>query len=431
MARVFTVLSLALLLASPVQAAKPKAARAPVQAAVAQDVVLRHMLSGPAGEALTDLVLKFNDEQQGKVRVVLQDVRGLDEAQLKAVPTLALLEPDDSRVFFDGSPRFKPLYQVMALNSTRLEARQFFPLIADAVSDPQGRIQALPLGMSLPVLIWNKSALGRAGLDAEAGPSTWFELQQRAGVLHDAGDQCPLTSSRFSWVHLENVAVQQGEALAIPQKKGHNQARMNNMVGIKHLALLSSWYKARYFRYYGPGAEADSKFLAGECSMLTGESSLYTAALRSGLSVGMAPIPYYDDMYGADRNKMLPGGVALWALEGRDKTEYRSAAKFVDYLMRPATQASWLQQSGYLPMTGAAVHALKGREATVPLLDLALRQLVAPSPAKYRIRHNFGLAHLRGIVGEEVGAVWANLKPAKLALDTAMLRANTSSLAGE
>lgn len=421
------VLSLTLLLVAPAQAAKVKAAKA----VVTQEVVLRHMLSGPAQEALAELVLKFNDEQREKVKVVLQEVHGLEESQLKILPTLALLEPDDSLVFFDARPRFKPLYQVMALNSKRLEARQFFPLIADAVSDPQGRIQALPMGMSLPVLIWNKSALGKVGLDAEAGPTTWFELQQRAGALYDAGDQCPLTSSRFSWVHLENVATQQGEALAIPQKTGPNQVRMNNMVGIKHLALLSSWYKARYFRYYGPGAEGDTKFLAGECSMLTGESSLYTAALRSGLSVGMAPIPYYDDMYGADRNKILPGGTALWALEGRNKKEYQAAAKFVDYLMRPATQANWLQRSGYLPMTRAAVHALKGQEATVPMLDLALRQLAASSPAKNRIRHNFGLANLRGIVGEEVNAVWANLKPAKQALDTAMLRVNAGSLTGE
>lgn len=393
-----------------------------------QDVVLRHMLAGEAQDVLATLVLGFNNEQRGKVRVVLQDVHGLDESEREHLPSMALLEPDDSMLFFQGMPRFKPLHQVMGLAGEKIEAKQFFPLIADAVDDNAGRIQALPLGLSLPVLMWNKEAFRKVGLDPDAAPKTWFEVQTRAGSLYDAGDKCPLTTSRFAWVHLENVSAQHGEPLAMAEKGGASRIRLNSMVDIKHLALLSSWYKAHYFHYFGPGTEADRRFLSGECSMITGESSLYREALRAGLTVGMSQMPFYDDMYGAKQERILPGGMGLWALAGRKKEEYQAIARFARFMMRPDVQAQWLRGTGFLPMTPGALNSMKASGAPLPLVDLATRRLIEASPAKTRAKHNFGLARLRAILGEEIATVWDNIKPAKEALDTAMRRANSVPL---
>lgn len=390
------------------------------------DLVLRHTLSGQAQDTLADLIMRFNEEQKGKVRVVMQDMTALDDAERSRLPTMALLEPDDSQQFFQGKPHFKPLYQVMSVAGQKLEARQFFPLMADAVDDGAGRIQALPLGLSLPVLMWNKDALHKAGLDPEAPPKNWLDLQVRAGKLYDEGSACPLTSSRFSWIHLENVSTQHGEPLLVHDKGRAVRARLNSMVDIKHLALLSSWYKARYFQYFGPGNEADRRFLSGECAMITGESVLYQQARRAGIQVGISAIPYYDDMYGANREKVLPGGMGLWALDGRSKQEYQGMAQFVSFMLRPDVQAAWLRGTGFLPMTSTALNTLKSLDIPPDVLSLAERRLSESSPAKLRIRHSVnqaGLSQLRSIVGEEVADVWANRKPAKEALDVAMRRA--------
>lgn len=425
MRRLGWIILLGSLLAAPAQAAKPdkEAARLPQQ-----DVVLRHMLGGGALDALATLVMRFNDEQHGRVRIVMQDARGLDEAERQQLPSMALLEPDDSLQFFHSLPRFRPLHQVMAGAGEKLDAKQFFPLVADAVDDGAGRIQALPLGLSLPVLMWNKNALRKAGVDPDAPPKTWFDVQTRAGSLYDAGSQCPLTTSRFAWIHLENVSAQHGEPLAVAEKGGHPHAHLNSMVDIKHLALLSSWYKAHYFQYYGPGSEADRRFLSGECAMITGESALYPEAVRAGLAVGMSQMPFYDDMYGANREKILPGGMGLWALAGRSKGEYEAVARFARFMLRPEVQAEWLRGTGFLPMTPGALNSMKAGGAPLPLVDLASRRLNEASPAKTRAKHNFGLARLREILGEEIATVWANLKPAKEALDTAMRRANSVPL---
>ena len=394
----------------------------------AADIVLRHVLTGRAQDTLADLVMRFNEEQQGRLRVVMQHADALDESERQDLPTMALLEPDDSLHFFQSTPRFKPLHQVMPFAGQKLEARQFFPLMADAVDDGAGHIQALPLGLSLPVFMWNKTALQQAGLNPDEPPQSWFDVQQRAGSLYDAGSTCPLTSSRFSWIHLENVSTQHGEPLLIrdPARKGNAmRARLNSMVDIKHLALLSSWYKARYFQYFGPGSEADQRFLSGECAMITAESALYQEARRAGIEVGVAPIPYYDDMYGANRENLLPGGMGLWVLDKRSKQEYQGVAQFVRFMLRPEVQGEWLRGTGFLPMTPAAMDVLKLRGAPPSLVELATRRLGKVSPAKLRTKHNAGLAQLRSILNEEITNVWANRKPAKEALDVAMHRAST------
>ncbi|SMB29175.1 putative sn-glycerol-3-phosphate-binding periplasmic protein UgpB [Sterolibacterium denitrificans] len=412
-------------LATPAKTVAKSAAKPAAKTAVqpAPDVVLRHMLSGQAQDTLASLVMRFNEEQKGRIRVVVQNMGALDDAERRRLPSMALLEPDDSMLFFRDKPKFKPLYQVMTTNGQRLEAGQFFPLVADAVDDGAGRIQALPLGLSLPVLMWNKDELRKAGLDPEEPPQSWFDVQMRAGKLYDEGSACPLTSSRFSWIHLENVSTQHGEPLLVRDKGRAMRARLNSMVDIKHLALLSSWYKARYFQYFGPGSEADHRFLSGECAMITGESALYQEARRAGIAVGMSPMPFYDDMHGANRERILPGGMGLWALAGRSAHEYQGVAQFVRFMLRPEVQNEWLRGTGFLPMTPVAMRTLESLDVPPPLVNLATRRLGEASPAKLRTKHNAGLSQLRSIVDEEVADVWANRKPAKQALDIAMRRA--------
>ncbi|MDO8312131.1 MAG: hypothetical protein Q7T25_09340, partial [Sideroxyarcus sp.] len=149
----------------------------------AQDLGLRHDLDGKALDTLATLILRFNDEQKGKGRVVLQDARGLENKQ--ALPHLALLDPDDSMEFFATRPRFRALHEIMRDGGQKLDAAQFYPQVADAVDDASGRIQALPMALALPVLLTNRTAMRKAGLDPDQQVNTWWELQKVAGEIYD------------------------------------------------------------------------------------------------------------------------------------------------------------------------------------------------------------------------------------------------------
>ena len=113
--------------------------------ALAQDITLRHDLEGKALDTLATLSLRFNDEQKGKGRVLLQDARGQENKHV--LPHLALLDPDDSMEFFGTRPRFRPLHEVMREAGQKFDATAFYPQIADAVDDASGRIQPLPLAL--------------------------------------------------------------------------------------------------------------------------------------------------------------------------------------------------------------------------------------------------------------------------------------------
>jgi sn-glycerol 3-phosphate transport system substrate-binding protein len=389
----------------------------------AQDIALRHDLEGKSLDALATLVLRFNDEQKGKARVLLQDVRGLENRQV--LPEMALLDPDDSMEFFGTRPRFRPLHEVMREAGQKFDAAQFYPQVADAVDDASGRILALPLGLALPVLLVNRTELRKAGLDPDQLPKTWWELQKTAGEILDHGGKCPLTTSRFAWVHSENVSTQAGEPVVA--RVGRLEKVLSNaMVNVKHLALLASWQKSRYFHYSGSGREGDRRFLSGECAMLTGESSLYAEARRAGIDVGIAALPYYDDVYNPKPADVLPDGAGLWVLAGHKKDEYKVAARFAAFMLRPEVQKEWVHATSYLPMTPGALTALRDSEIPRPLLEAADKRLSVSRKGSTRAKHGPIRDRLHEFLGEEVALVWTTDRPAKEALDNTVRRVNAA-----
>ena len=393
--------------------------------AFAQDISLRHDLDGKALDTLATLVVRFNGELKGKGRVVLQDSRGLENRHV--LPNLALLDPDDSMEFFGSRPRFRPLHEVMHDAGQKFDAAQFYPQIADAVDDASGRIQALPMALVLPVLFTNRAALRKAGVDPDQPGKTWWELQKTAGEIYDHGGKCPLTTTRFAWIHSENVSSQAGEAM-VARVGSADKVLANSMVNVKHLALLASWQKSRYFHYSGPGREGNRRFLSGECAMLTGESSLYADAKRAGIDVGMAPLPYYDDVYAPKPADVLPDGAGLWVLAGHKKDEYKLVARFMTFLMRPEVQKEWVHATSYLPMTPGAVAALRDSDIPKNLLDAAEKRLSVSHKGSTRARHGPIRDRLHEFLGEEVAFVWTSGRAAKEALDNTVRRVNEATV---
>lgn len=394
--------------------------------AAAQQITLRHSLTGASLDALSTLVVRFNDEQKGKAKVVLQDLAGV--ADKRQLPNLALLNDDDTWTFFGTRPRFLRIPDLMKMGGQRLDGGSFYPQIADSVDDPRGKLQALPLALTLPVLFYNKDDFAKAGLDPANPPKTWLEVQQAAGKLFDAGFKCPLTTSRFAWVHVENVAVQHGEQPLVKSGRGE-RVSFNNLVDIKHLALLASWQKSFYFHYFGPGREGDGKFMAGDCAMLTSGSGLQADLKgRHPFDYGVARLPYHEDVYGVQPSNVLPDGASLWALAGKKRDENKVAARFIAFLMRPDAQREWVAGTGYLPMTPTAMASLASAGMPDAIVEEAKTRLAMPRRPNDRMSSGVGRERVRAILNEEIEQVWKNVKPAKQALDNAMERANQASV---
>jgi sn-glycerol 3-phosphate transport system substrate-binding protein len=412
------LLVLLLFFAATAQAAKPPAQ--PVE------IVLRHALSGEAAALLVELVDRFNARSKGE-KVTLQHL-GM-AADRRVLPHMALLADDEHQKFFDGHPRLLPLWKALSLTKQRIDAKALFPVVADVVEDNRGRLQALPLALSVPVLYYNKDTFRKAKLDPARPPRTWWEVQEAAGKIYDVDRRCAFTSSNMAWVHLDNTSTQHSEPIANAAGGGKSTTlALNALVQVKHVALLASWHKSFYFKYFGPGREADAKFLSGECGMLTSDSSLYMRLLqRKPFDFGVAALPHHDDVRDAAPGRLLPDGPLLWILADNKRQEYAVAVRFFQFLLQPEVQKDWVKGTGYLPMTPAAVAALAAGGELPP--DILQRTVERLSDRKYvsgaKPRAVAGLGRVRAILSEELEAVWANLKPAKEALDTAVKRGNT------
>ncbi len=385
----------------------------------AQEVTLRHALTGRSLDTLSSLALRFNSAQKGKGKVVLQDLGTVsDRARL---PHMALLNIDDSTVYFSKVTAYKPLYQVMKDSGQKFSTSGMYPQIIDAMSEKPGQLNALPLGLSLPVLYWNKELFRKAGVEPEVAPRTWHEVLEVAGKLIDARI-CPLTSSRFSWTQLENITQQQGQ----PTMTAGNRVALNGLINVKHIAMLASWYRSTYFRYYGPRDEANQHFLSGECAMLISESSLHSEIKAGGrIDAGVGGLPYYDDEYGVVPGNVSPDGVGLWMLAGKAKAEYQVMAKFAAFMMQRDVQQAWVKGTGYLPMTAQSIVALRESGMSPYVVDAAVRRL-SKHADKFRLKSGPLQMKVRNDIGEQMELVWRDEVSSKQALDNAMQKANSA-----
>lgn len=288
------------------------------------------------------------------------------------------------------------------------------------VVDAKGRLVALPVVYSTPVLFYNKNAFRKAKLDPEQPPKTWFEMQGMLDKLQDAGYACPYTSSWPVWVHIDNVSAVSG----VPAMSEKGQLTFNGLPQVKHLAMMATWTKANYFKLFGRRDEASAKFHDGECAMISTDSREFTNFRDAkGVELGVAPLPYHDDVYGG-RQSSLADGASLWVGAGRSPAQYKQAAKFVSFLLSPEMQVEMVRAYGGLPLTAAARAAthskvLKDDDKTLEIAYASLKG----NGGKPAVRVA-NIDPVRIIANEELEAVWADKTPAKAALDTSVNRGN-------
>lgn len=408
-----TALACGMALAFHVQAAKPpKAAKAEPAAPV--EVALAHQFGKIGEQNLQAVVDDFN---RGQKAVVVKLVR-LAEGDRPA--PMNLVRRQDMGAFLVSRDAFRPLHQVMRDAKVPLAATSVSPDLRAGVADEKGRLIGLPVAYSTPVLFYNKSAFRKAGLDPESPPKTWWEMQQVAGKLFDAGNKCPYTTSWPTWVHIDNLSALSG----VPVASAKGELGFNGLPQVKHIAMLASWAKARYFHVFGRKNEADEHFMKGECAMITTDSWAHSDFREAqGVELGVAPLPHHDDIYGG-RQHTLADGASLWVAGGYKPQEYKAVAQFVAFLLTSEKQVELARTYGQLPLSQAARAALKSK---------VLRDRDQTLEVAYASLHGEGATHplrisaidpVRIIVEEELEAVWGDRKPAKEALDTAVSRGN-------
>lgn len=383
-------------------------------AAAPIEIDLSHRLDEERGERLEKVVERFNSRQKDYQLKVVRRVDG------DAPKHLNLVTREEQAQFMAAKEEFKPLYQVMQQAKEPFDGRKLSPELRVGLGDRKGNLFALPVALSTPILYINKAAFRKAGLDPEKPPKTWAEAQKAADKLFDSGSTCPYTTSWPAWVHIDNLSAWNGAEVATAKGK----LDFNGLVQVKHTAMLTTWSKAKFFTYFGRRDEADRRFAAGECGMLTSASSLFST-LSEGRKVetGVSALPYHDDVQGTPQ-QTLADGASLWVGAGKKAAEYKGVARFVSFLLEPDLQVEFTAVGGFLPLTPVARAAADSQllRADVAGLDVAYLQLQGKGALReLRVSQ---IEPVRVIVEEELEAAWAGTKPAKEALDNAVERGN-------
>ncbi|MDI6857279.1 MAG: ABC transporter substrate-binding protein [Dehalococcoidia bacterium] len=334
-------------------------------------ITLWHSETASNNDSLAWLVERFNASQdQVRVQAVYQGSDDELAAKLIAsmrggsVPTLAWQSEPYTGSMID-SGQVTPLQEYVDRDNYDLS--DFAPAAIEYFT-VDGTLFALPVGLAVPVMYYNKIPLREAGLDPDQPPRDLDEARSVSEKLVRRDSAGNVTRHGFAleihpW-YMEVIEAGAGE-LYVNNDNGRagvaTESRFDNEAGRKFfqwwhgmvhdgLALNVGWDPS--------GAQALLAIGAGKAVMVFSTS----AALRSifdvlatgieGVDLGVAPIPG------------IPGRVpegspgvysrSLWIMSARPQEERDAAWEFIKWFVEPEQQAEWFAGSGYLPVRNSA-----------------------------------------------------------------------------
>jgi len=398
-----------------------------------------HSMGGALGEALNEVANAYNASQKD-VKVVTSFKGSYPESMTAAIAAFrAGQAPHILQVFEVGTATMmaakgavKPVYQMMRETKEPFDPKAYLPSVTGYYTDQKGNMLSFPFNSSTVMFYINKDAFKKAGLDPEKAPKTWKEVQAAADKLKAAGQECVYTTSWPSWKHVENFSAWHNVPIGTKDNGFggfDTEFRINSPAHVKHISMLAEMAKKGQFTYAGRTNQGDAKFSSGECAMFTGSTGAQGGIRKAGkMDWSINFIPYHDDMKGAPQNSII-GGASLWVMTSKDRkpAEYAAVAKFFSYLSRPEVQMEWHKKTGYVPITQAAYDMTKksGFYDKEPGAELAVKQLTNKAPTANSKGLRFGnFVQGRGVIEEELEAIFAGKKSAQEGLDAAVKRGN-------
>jgi sn-glycerol 3-phosphate transport system substrate-binding protein len=401
------------------------------------EVMWWHAMSGQLGRQLEKLAADFNASQSG-YRIVPSYKGNYTETVTAAIfafrsrsqPAIVQVNEIATATMMAAKGATYPVYELMRDQAESCSPTAYLPAITGYYIDIAGNMLSFPFNASTPILYYNKDLFRAAGLDPEVPPKTWPEVGAAAKRLRAAGAACGFTTAWPSWINVENFAAFHNLPIAT---KSNGMAGLdavlifNNPLLVRHVAQLAEWQKTKVFDYSGRATSAEPRFQKGDCGIFIGSSGTRADILANAkFDVGYGMLPYWPDVEGAPQNSII-GGATLWVLRDRPRDEYKGVAKFFAYLSRPEVQASWHQNTGYLPITRAAFDLTRaqGFYDRNPGTAISIEQITLKMPTDNSKGLRLGsFVLIRDVIDEELEQAFSGKKTAQEALDSAVARGN-------
>ncbi|MFI9625036.1 ABC transporter substrate-binding protein [Streptomyces sp. NPDC052042] len=252
------------------------------------------------------------------------------------------------------------LYRADELLSIRAQAN-FLPRLTDAGSVDRTQY-GLPFVASTRLLFYNKELFAEAGLSA---PQTWNDIRDGAAVLKQRGVTYPFALPL-------GPEEPQAETLMWLLSGGGGYIDDSGSYAFDAAENIRTfdWLKANLVDkgLVGPVAPGEldrgtafAAFTRGEVGMLNGHPTLMREARKSGISVGMVPLP------GADGPGASPMGVADWIMGFKQGGHRKQLGTFFEHLYTDKNVVEFADRYDMLPVTGSASAAMETDAEHKPL----------------------------------------------------------------
>jgi sn-glycerol 3-phosphate transport system substrate-binding protein len=396
-----------------------------------------HAFTGRLGNLLAEQVETFNASQSEYVVVASHKGNYSETLNAGIAAFRAGEQPHILQVFEVGTATMmaargavKPMHELMAETGTTFDPGAYLAAVAGYYTTTGGEMLSLPYNSSTPVIYVNRDAFEAAALDPDMDLSTWEQVDAALEALVAGGEDCALVTAWQSWVHLENLSAYHNVPFAT-QDNGFagldTGLAFNGPVQVAHIRTMGEWARDGKFIYTGRRNEGGANFRAGECALFTESSAGYAGVKANAqFAFDIRPLPYWASVEGAPQNTII-GGASLWVMEGHNPGEYAGVAEFLNFLSTSDIQAKWHQDTGYMPITMAAYEQTRasGFYGENPGTDIAIIQMTAKAPTGNSKGLRLGsFDQIRGLIDEELEAVWSGDKTAQEALDSAVERGN-------
>jgi sn-glycerol 3-phosphate transport system substrate-binding protein len=407
------------------------------QALAATEILWWHAMGGELGRQLEKLASDFN-AAQSDYRVVPVFKGNYTETVTAAIfafrsstqPAIVQVNEIATATMMAARGSVYPVFELMRDQGETFDPAAYLPAVTGYYTDMGGNMLSFPFNASTPILYYNKNLFRSAGLDPSQPPKTWPELEAAAKKLRAANVPCGFTTHWPSWVNVENLSALHNLPVATEANGlGGLGAKLiiNNPTVIRHIAKLAEWQKNKIFDYSGRATSAEPRFQRGECGIFLGSSATRADIMaNSKFEVGFGMLPYWPDVAGAPQNTII-GGATLWVLRGRPNAEYKGVARFFAFLSRPEVQASWHQNTGYLPITRAAYDLMRQRGFydRNPGTAISIEQITLKPPTENSKGLRLGsFVLIRDVIEDELEQAFAGKKTAQAALEAAVERGN-------
>jgi len=237
-----------------------------------------------------------------------------------------------------------------------------------------GRICAVPYGISTQVMYYNKAIIEKAGINLKNPPKTWNEFLQVAKTAQAKGN---ITGTPDFWGFdvtdvpwLFKTMLNQNENSVISVKGTKISPAFNDDKGVE---VANFWKKLidEKVMPVGQHSNAEKKFLAGNLAFLAATSARISRWSKDpNLKIDAIPMPYFK------RPSVALGGNVLVILAKDPKTK-EAAWDLVKFLASKENQTSFALNTGYLPIrkSGLTLPEAKAAVTENPMYAIAFDQL--------------------------------------------------------